>query len=697
MKNKSIDRVRSSMNLDPDSSIVLRMKAWEENQENQGSFNHKCYHYMFTQEQINRRIKSAIKYEETAKTFVGYAGSNKAFAQLWAETSTLILKGGYDSVDSLNNVILAAAVWILDALSESGKLSELYPLVADACEYDHSSMIPLRHPSYDMELIWAVANVICHRNDDLYDPDGFQHNWADPWTVSALRTVPQNSKKRADFDAMMALIDDDAKKRAAKAYETKVWEFYRISLTIDTLLQKKKINLEKKVDELDRQILEANRFELNQLFGKNVFDIKPVLGPVMNPSPSKPEQKTSQDIKQLEIENARVCKELDDFTSVTLADLSSMAYVEEREKWARLWKKYIPEKLLDELIHFSVDDPFESSFGLLCLLEANSGIPWLYYGSMAVFYTIKDQLPYEKTLYAVDSLKHSEKTAPTGAKDPLYQMKYQGNLRHEKDIDADGDSVIREYGESIAQKVFSQTLCLIPRIRYSLQNPDNVFEELGATQIREVCGLLLQILLYKNESLASLDDYRIEQLFKEIEHDQNNDEENQDDSVEEIRRLKHQIDSLNRAYREEASKVSALQNERNQLHNEKELLRRELADLREIVFNKEYHPASDKKIKEEVSLPYIVKKRTVSFGGHESWLKMMKSFLPEVRFISPDMLPNTNLIRMADVVWIQPNCMSHADYYKIINIVREYNIQIRYYIYDSAEKCARQLAISDQN
>ncbi len=603
LRDKSSGHIQSSWNLDPDSPVALRMKAWDENQDNQGSFNHKCYRYMFTQAQMNRRIKAAIKYEETAKTFVGYAGSGKDFAQLWAESSILILKGGYDWEDSLNHVILAAAVWILDALSESGKLSELYPLVADACEYDHGGMIPLRHPSYDVELIWAVANVICHRNDDLYDSDGFRHHWTAPWTVSALRTVPQNSKKRADFDAMMALIDEDAKKRAAKAYEAKVWEFYRISLTIDILIQKKKSYLEKKVEDLDRQISEANRFEMRRLFGKNAFDIKPVLGPVMNPSPPKLEQKTNQDIKQLEMEKTRAYKELEDFTSVTLADLSSMAYVEEREKWARLWKKYIPEKLLDDLVHFSVDDPFESSFGLLCLLEANSGIPWLYYGSMAVFYTIKDQLPYEKTLYAIDSHRHTEKTAPTGAKDPLYQMRYQGNLRHKKDVDADGDSVIREYGESIAQKVFSQTLCLIPRNRYSLQNPDSVFVGLEPDQIKDICALLLQMFLYQNEGHASLDDYRIEQLFKGIEHDQDNDEENQDASGEEIRRLKHQIDSLNRAYREEASKVSTLQNEHNQLLHEKELLRRELVDLREIVFNKEHQPTSDKQIKEEVSLP----------------------------------------------------------------------------------------------
>ena len=62
---------------------------------------------------------------------------------------------------------------------------------------------------------------------------------------------------------------------------------------------------------------------------------------------------------------------------------------------------------------------------------------------------------------------------------------------------------------------------------------------------------------------------------------------------------------------------------------------------------------------------------------------------------SPDMLPNTMLLRTADAVWIQPNCMSHSDYYRIMNTAREQGVPVHYYAFDSAYKCAQQLAEAD--
>lgn len=57
--------------------------------------------------------------------------------------------------------------------------------------------------------------------------------------------------------------------------------------------------------------------------------------------------------------------------------------------------------------------------------------------------------------------------------------------------------------------------------------------------------------------------------------------------------------------------------------------------------------------------------------------------------------PNANMIRAAETVWIQPNALSHANYYKIINIVRQNQIPVYYFGYASAQKCALQLAKFD--
>ena len=68
----------------------------------------------------------------------------------------------------------------------------------------------------------------------------------------------------------------------------------------------------------------------------------------------------------------------------------------------------------------------------------------------------------------------------------------------------------------------------------------------------------------------------------------------------------------------------------------------------------------------------------------------------DIRFVDRDMRPDADLIRHAAVVWVQPNCLSHASYYKIINTIRTHRIPLHYFKFVSAEKCAAQLALEDQ-
>ena len=125
---------------------------------------------------------------------------------------------------------------------------------------------------------------------------------------------------------------------------------------------------------------------------------------------------------------------------------------------------------------------------------------------------------------------------------------------------------------------------------------------------------------------------------------------------------------------------------------------RELADLRELVFCKEQgeEPEEESAAPAQVVLPYSVRKKTVVFGGHESFRKAIKPLLPDVRFVdagrstfSPD------LVRNADVVWLQTNRMSHSQFYQIAALCRGAGIQMRYFTSASAEKCAVQLAEED--
>lgn len=144
---------------------------------------------------------------------------------------------------------------------------------------------------------------------------------------------------------------------------------------------------------------------------------------------------------------------------------------------------------------------------------------------------------------------------------------------------------------------------------------------------------------------------------------------------------------------------AAISDEKKRIEQERlaaEQEHRELADLRELVFNQQENMYEDATVVENIRFPCETKHRIVVFGGHESWAREIKPKLPDVRFVDRETLPNSEMIRKADVVWIQTNALAHKHFYKIIDVVRKYNIPLRYFTYASAAKCAGQLVLEDR-
>ena len=128
---------------------------------------------------------------------------------------------------------------------------------------------------------------------------------------------------------------------------------------------------------------------------------------------------------------------------------------------------------------------------------------------------------------------------------------------------------------------------------------------------------------------------------------------------------------------------------------ESELEHRELADLRELVFNRDI--VEEEEIIEENLFPYTVQRDTIIFGGHESWVKAIKPMLQgNIRYVGKELVFDTGMIRKADVLWIQPNAIAHKQFYKIADEARKYNKPMRYFQYASAANCAEQVAENDQ-
>ena len=119
---------------------------------------------------------------------------------------------------------------------------------------------------------------------------------------------------------------------------------------------------------------------------------------------------------------------------------------------------------------------------------------------------------------------------------------------------------------------------------------------------------------------------------------------------------------------------------------------KELTDLRTLVFNQqngEFENETEEKI--EIEYPYTARHTISVFGGHDSWSKAIKPLFRR------DVTPHPDIIKNSDVVWIQTNSMSHKYFYKVIDVVRQNNIPVRYFAYASARKCAEQIVLDDLN
>ncbi len=121
----------------------------------------------------------------------------------------------------------------------------------------------------------------------------------------------------------------------------------------------------------------------------------------------------------------------------------------------------------------------------------------------------------------------------------------------------------------------------------------------------------------------------------------------------------------------------------------------ELNALRAIVFNRMTGEDGGTEENEDIIFPYTVRQRAVIFGGHDTWSKAIRPMLKNVRFVERNTQPNRDMIKKADVVWIQVNALGHKHYTNIIDTARAHGVAVRYFSYASAEKCARQVVEED--
>lgn len=606
-------------------------------------------YYDYTTAAINRRMQATVQHRIKARSKLVGVAEPAAIDDWLGYSNTMILRGGYNTVDHGRNLTLAAAIWLLDQLNLQDRLDDLYPYLPEPVE-DELVCPYVSHPQYDFELISAVVKLILYRNEKQYSGLGM--------LGSTLVSTKANTQPRRAYDAVIALLDPQTAQATKERYEEKVWEFYRLTIGAMQSISKRENQLEREIEKLRKGTVPSVPLML----------VKPddILS-LMNQNEDK--------LRPLQLE----LQQIQDHGWFTEFGLTNS-----REKTAKLAKKMIGDDLAKKITCFGVEDPFEAAFALQQLLDEGSLLPWLFYGSICVAYTLEDQLPF------------NTKNAPVGQKTVLqennsllYTHRFKG-YRWEDAQDCCGEPVVRTYGKNLSQLLYTNSYGLYPRVLEALPGLEGDLAEMGLESDAERSSymLLTYLLSAGNNRAESLQAYQLKQAEEEPEQSyQSQTLPDWETQISDLQRRNHSLrESL---HEEDLLKREALRQNRR-LKEENDRLHRELSDLRELVFLQQNEELPAQPEEKSIEFPVATTGKIVSFGGHPNWIRDMKKLLPNVIFYSVDVIPNKDVLRNADQVWVQTQHISHAAFYRIVSAMGS-DTQLRFFVSKGARRCAEQL------
>lgn len=626
----------------------------------------------------------------------------------------------YDYEEQNAFTLLGAAIWILDQLRELDLISEASLHLPSDQEILGLEMPPVYDLCHSESMLRSMLSVLQNRNADCVginpgkkDSEAqIKRVFMDRYTVENKHHQDVPSRNR--FEAILSLIPQKAIQSAVDTYTEKYWDFLERYFRSRNLFAQEEYELTKDTNHFDSRAEEMTqklerikegtkqRWEQGRIF----TDMQGAVSiPVM------PESEYMKLLKEAHEMEAIECR---------LTDRREDLYYRLTSFWCEVgnFNAYSLDRLSDrfddELIEiwegFEILDPYEMSFAFLYLLDTGSDLPWLYFPGMSLNQCIAETLPWPriKHHYYPDGIWHhrdmetgrvvpgpKEVQFPKRVKVPELENWYRFQF-DEHNVREDEDR--RRY--SLAHIMYEITGCIMPR---------NLDRYLPALMTLDRCGIngkrTIHPLLYcmtllgeaKHQSNLIAPDTWIDENESE---DMSEAPVSEDTSVEalnaKIAELQAEVKRLKRVSYEAGREVLEEKKRYELLRQETANTAQELTDLRDLVFHQQENLYLDSEPDCWITFPYHTQNRIVVFGGHETWSREMRPKLPDVRFVDRTMVPNADMIRRADVVWIQTNAISHGYYYKIIDEVRKYDVRVRYFSYASAQKCAEQIVADEK-
>ncbi len=648
----------------------------------------------------------------------------------WAFVNALPFPS-YDEQEDDLNLILGAAIWMLDHIKQNGRIRDAAALLPrDDDSLQEVNMVTMYDPVHSEDVIMGMVCAIENRNADCELPGQkraqrkAQEREVNRRTLSDLATAMQvqhqDVPSRRRFEALLEMIPQKDIQQAVTNYEEKLFELVTLYFRCRATFSPGEMAAADKLNRFYENMSKRAVDMLGREKKKRSLSVLQQPAPMQMISPRTPSfsssilEEMTTDPRELfqwfETEEKQLQNELDRIrfdvarTALLFHRLISLPRGTVEQDYSA--------EIADIVSSFQPGDPYEMCFALLYLLDTDSELPWLYLPGSAINTCAGAMLPwYYVDFEDLDDWRWQQyygsepEAGPPSVSQPpeltdWYQLNYQNRSSDPEDM----------FRVNLAQVFYEATGCIPPRDLHRYDDALRLMKHYGITGKKVQIPMLYAMAAAGESKYQSHVPYAGESmiekllpaLMERVQADAKpmlQEKMTYESQQEELDALKAENERLKRMAYGADRETRTLRREYETLLQTSQREHQEVAELREILFHQEnqQEPELDE-AEEAVALPYTVRHTTVVFGGHDSWSRAIKPMLAgDIRFVDRDMLPEASLIRHADMVWLQPNSISHAFFYKIIKNIRTYHIPFHYFKFASAEKCARQLAGVDES
>lgn len=726
--------------------------------------------YDLTDSMRKRRIQAILNtVQEICRRFQAPAELQSYYAQAWCELNLPYIT--YSQMDVSTHILFAAAIWVLDQVMPRENWRELFFLLPkDDSVIEELCLHDVWDSQYDYDLILSVEYVLHFRNPLEIDGAGNSRTLTSNWLARRstekrrLNKPPKEEERsqkeleqdRKNYEAMIALIPQEAIDQAVEHFRESVWQwtdryFQHIEPLIQSIadsedaVRETQIRFNRAVDEFNQAVVKAEKTRKRKPYPRAT---ERNTGPLLNRPDTFPNLSPSRDasllsfsgrpgqlalpglpmsyddaalddmLKEVYAAGQRfddVEAELDERYDASNKAYSRLAYYSLHMSREGRISKDVPQgqselgKSLTPMEPMRFENPYELCFALLYLMEQDDDLAWLYGVGCGLMNEVTESLPWgifeydelEDNIWFSEDGREESVTLPKSITIPdVYERRYRTKNRGDFD-----------FPRSLAQILYEETGCLLPRNLHRYDSQSKLLGRYGIKGKNAAAMLMLMNTMgtvRRNRDALNLKGHLDDLLW--IEEQRKGETAEQPEEAgqtepeasitpEELKALREELKrlktALHAADRENRETKKAMAN----LKNMEERERRELADLRAYVFHQEQGEEDPQQsvAGEAKEWPYEVRRDTVVFGGHATWLKGIKSILTgNIRFIDKDLVFDTGLIKHADIIWVQPNALSHPMYWRVVDTAKAHKKPVRYFSFASWTKCARQVMEGDR-